>query len=184
MLNLTFITGNQNKADYLSRQMGIDIPHVKVELEELQSLDLHKIVGHKLQQAYKVVQAPVLVEDVSLEFTALKGLPGPFIKWFVDYPGGMACCNMLDGFVDRSAVIRCTFGYYDGERMEFFDSHLDGTISKEPRGSSGFGFDTFFIMDGYTETRAEFSQEKIEKTYAEQMKPFALVREFIKNELY
>lgn len=31
----TFITGNQNKADYFSRQMGITIPHQKVELDEL-----------------------------------------------------------------------------------------------------------------------------------------------------
>lgn len=183
MRNVTFITGNQNKADYFSRQMGVDIPHVKVELEELQSLDLHEIVGHKLRQAYQVVNGPVLVEDVSLEFVALNGLPGPYIKWFVDHAGSDACCKMLDGFTNRFAIIRCTFGYYDGERMEFFDSELNGTISKEPRGANGFGFDTFFIMDGYTETRAELSQEEVEKTNAEIARPYAQVRNFIENEL-
>lgn len=38
-------------------------------------------------------------------------------------------------------------------------------------------------MDGYTMTRAELSQDEIEKTYAEKMKPFAQIRDFIETEL-
>ncbi len=174
-----FITGNQNKADYLSRQMGMQIDHVKIDLDELQSTDLHVIVKHKLEQAYQAVGRPVLVEDVSLSFNALGDLPGPYIKWFVDHAGAEACCKMLDGFSDRGAVIRCTFVYYDGEHMEFFDSELLGTVSEAPRGKNGFGFDTFFINDGYDITRAEMSQEDNERTYAERMKPFAKVRDFL-----
>lgn len=183
MSDITFITGNQHKADYLARQLGMSVAHRKVDLDELQATDLHVIVRHKLEQAYAVVGAPVLVEDVSLSFTVLGGLPGPYIKWFVEQAGEEACCRMLDGFNDRSAVIRCTFGYYDGKRMEFFDSALPGTISDHPRGKNGFGFDTFFINEGYSITRAEMSQEENERTYAEQMKPFAKVREFLQNEL-
>ncbi|HEU0266047.1 MAG TPA: non-canonical purine NTP pyrophosphatase [Candidatus Saccharimonadaceae bacterium] len=141
------------------------------------------IVRHKLEQAYAVVGALVLVEDVSLGFTALDGLPGPYIKWFVEYAGAEACCRMLDGFDDRSATIYYTFGYYDGDHMEFFDSSLLGSISDRPRGKNGFGFDTFFIMKGYSVTRAELPQGEVEKTYAEQMKPFRKVREFLQGNL-
>ncbi len=182
-MNVTFITGNQNKADYFSRQMGIDVMHKKVELDELQSTDLHVIVKHKLEQAYREVDGPVIVEDVSLSFSALGELPGPYIKWFVEYSGEEACCRMLDGFDDRTATICCTFGYYDGARMEFFDSELPVLISKEPRGDNGFGFDRFFINAGYDITRAEMTQEENERTYAELMKPFAQVREFLKQQL-
>lgn len=139
------------------------------------------IVKHKLEQAYAILGGPVLVEDVSLSFNALGDLPGPYIKWFVEHAGADACCKMLDGFADRGAVIRCTFGYYDGERMEFFDSELPGTISKTPRGTNGFGFDTFFINEGSNVTRAELSQEENERTYAERMKPFAKVRAFLQQ---
>ena len=176
-----FITGNQHKADYLSRQLGIAIPHQKVELDELQSTDLHTIVEHKLRQAFQIVGAPVLVEDVSLSFTALGDLPGPYIKWFVEGAGEEACCRILDGFEDRSATIRCTFGYYDGIRMEFFDSELPGAVSDKPRGSNGFGFDRFFMNEGQSVTRAEMSQEENEHTYATLMKPFAKVRSFIQR---
>lgn len=176
-----FITGNQSKADYLSRQLGVTLEHRKVDLDELQSTDLHVIVEHKLRQAYDIIQAPVLVEDVSLVYHALGELPGPYIKWFVERAGDEACCRMLDGFDDRSAVIRCTFGYYDGERMEFFDSELPGSIATEPRGANGFGFDRFFVNEGLDITRAEMTQEDNERTYAELMKPFAQVRDFVKS---
>lgn len=181
MKKVTFLTGNQHKADYFSRQMGVPIPHQKIELEEIQSLDLHEIVKHKLLQAFEVVKAPVLVEDVSLEYTALNGLPGPFIRWFTDVGSPEACCRMLDGYSDRSATIYCTFGYYDGKRMEFFDSSMPGKISEKPAGENGFGFDSFFIMDGHTETRAEMPQDEVERTYADQMKPFKQVRDFLKG---
>lgn len=174
-----FITGNQNKADYLSRQLGVELQHRAIDLDELQSTDLHVIVAHKLKQAFDVCGAPVLVEDVSLSFNALGDLPGPYIKWFVEHAGAEACCRMLDGFSDRSAVIRCTFGYFDGERMEFFDSELKGTIANHPAGENGFGFDTFFLNEGYQITRAEMTQEENEHTYATLMKPFAQVREFV-----
>ena len=173
------ITGNQNKADYLSRQLGVELAHQPVELDELQSTDLHVIVAHKLRQAYDAVKQPVLVEDVSLSYVALGDLPGPYIKWFVEHAGDEACCRMLDGFDNRQAVIRCTFGYFDGEEMTFFDSELPGTISDKPRGANGFGFDRFFINEGYDITRAEMTQEENERTYAEMMKPFAKVRDFL-----
>jgi inosine triphosphate pyrophosphatase len=174
-----FITGNQSKADYLSRQLGVTLEHKKVEFDEIQSTNLHEITAHKLRQAYAACRQPVLVEDVSLVYTALGELPGPYIKWFIESAGDEACCRMLDGFSDRSATIYCTYGYYDGVNMAFFDSETHGTIAAEPRGINGFGFDRFFIHDGYDITRAEMTQEENERTYAEVMKPFAEVRDFM-----
>lgn len=177
-----FVTGNQHKAAYLERQLGVRLRHVTLELDELQSTDLHAIVAHKLKQAYAIVRQPVLVEDVSLSYAALNGLPGPLIKWFIDIAGAETCCRMLDGFSDRSAAIYTCFGYYDGRQMRYFDSACAGSISSNPRGENGFGFDTFFIMEGDQRTRAEMPQTELEHTYAEQMKPFAALREFFAAE--
>jgi len=65
--------------------------------------------------------------------------------------------------------------------MQFFDSEMRGRISENPAGKNGFGFDSFFIMGGNTKTRAELPQAEVERTYAEQMKPFRAVREFLQN---
>jgi len=175
---ITFITGNQDKADHLAAHLGTHINHHKVDLDEIQSTDLHAIVEHKVKQAYEILKTPVLVEDVSLEFTALGRLPGPFIKFFVENSGLEACCRMLDGFDDRSAVGRCTFGYYDGEQLRFFDGELSGKIALNPRGEHGFGWDKIFIPDGYTTTRAELDSQQYGVVYAT-IKPFGKLKDFL-----
>jgi non-canonical purine NTP pyrophosphatase (RdgB/HAM1 family) len=175
-----FITSNQDKADYLAKMLGVNLEHQKIELDEIQSVDLDEIVTHKVKQAYEITHKPVLVEDVALKFNALDGLPGPFIKFFVDAPDGLEkLCRIIDSFDDRSARAECVFGYYDGDRLELFHGGLDGTIAQNPRGSGGFGWDKIFEPEGYgRRTRAELNAEENAATYAT-IKPFAAVREFL-----
>jgi len=49
--NVTFITGNQSKADYLSKFIGHQIDHIKLNLDEIQSTNLKEIAEHKVRQA-------------------------------------------------------------------------------------------------------------------------------------
>lgn len=174
---ITFITGNQRKADYLARYLGFAVSHVKLDLDELQSLDLREIVEHKVRQAYEIVKGPVLVEDVSLEFAALGRLPGPFIRFFVDEVPFETICRMLDGQT-RAATARCVFGYYDGTTRELFEGSMHGSIAEHPAGENGYGWDRFFIPEGYTTTRAQMGEEDDQKTYL-QIKPFAAVKAFL-----
>lgn len=82
-----FITGNQNKlkeftqiiggvASYDFQTKSIDLPEYQGEPEE--------IAVAKCKAALEIANAPVLIEDTSLCFNALKGLPGPYIKWFLE----------------------------------------------------------------------------------------------------
>lgn len=175
----TFITGNKHKAAYLSSLLGIELPHQKVDLDEIQSLDLKEIVEHKVKQAYEIIKGPVLVQDVSVEFSALNGLPGPFIRFFVDNVPFQKACDMIPKD-ERSATARVVYGYYDGQEVTFFEGSLKGTIALEPRGEGGFGWDKIFIPEGYSITRAEMSPEDDMKTY-KAMHPFEdMVREFLK----
>ena len=180
MIDLTFITGNQDKVDYLARHLGVPVKHLKVELEELQSLDLRAIASHKARRAHEYLQSPVLVEDVALTFHALGRLPGPFIKWFESELSYEKLCRLLDAYNDRSATAACVFGYYDGTQLELFESELHGSIADHPRGNNGFSWDPIFIPDGYTITRAEMGPEDDEKTYIA-IKPYAALRKFIEQ---
>lgn len=179
MNDVTFITGNQNKADYLAKFLDLPIKHQKVDLDELQSLDLRTIVEHKVRQAYEVVKSPVIVEDVSLEFGALGRFPGTFIKFLVDEVPFETICRMLDG-LPRGATARCIFGYYDGNEVVLFEGSLKGSISNEPAGENGFGWDKIFIPEGYSITRAEMDEEDDKKTYTI-IKPFAQLKAFFES---
>ena len=176
-LHVTFITGNPQKAEYVSRYLGFDVAHQKVELDEIQSLDLREIVHHKLQQAYAEVGAPVLVEDVSLEFDALGRLPGPFIKWFVDEMDMQDIANMVPAN-NRTARARCVFGFYDGEEEQFFEGVLEGSVATTPAGDGGYGYDKIFIPEGYSVTRAQMNEADDKATYLK-TKPFEQVHDFL-----
>lgn len=180
MKAVTFITGNQHKADTLARVLDLPLAHQAVDLTEIQSTSLEEVVEHKVRQAYMVAKCPVLVEDVALEFTALGGLPGPFIKFFVEAPNGLEkLCRMLDGFDDRSAVAACVFGYYDGEQIKLFRAELGGVIAKHPVGNGGFGWDKIFCPDGYDgRTRAELYADEYVVTYPT-IKPIDAIRQFL-----
>jgi non-canonical purine NTP pyrophosphatase (RdgB/HAM1 family) len=177
MKEAVFITGNRKKADYFSKYLGHPIECVKLDLDEIQSLDLKEVVRHKMLQAHKQVQKPVLVEDVALECKALGKLPGTFVRWFLEELTLQHLCSLLDG-KDRSATARCMFGYYDGKEERYFEGALQGTIPEKPAGSGGYGWDPIFIPQGYGETRAELSEEDYQRTYL-QLKPFDQVKEFL-----
>lgn len=178
-MNITFITGNQDKADYLARYLGYPVDHKKLDLDELQSLDLHEIVEHKVKQAYDKVKAPVLVEDVALEFATLGRLPGTFIKFFLEEMSFETICSLLND-KSREATARCVFGYYDGTRLELFEGKLSGTIAEQPSGSNGFGWDKIFIPEGYNVTRATLDEQDDRKTYM-QIKPFEQLKQFLEK---
>ncbi|MEA3304625.1 MAG: non-canonical purine NTP pyrophosphatase [Patescibacteria group bacterium] len=180
MKKVTFISGNQNKADYLSKYLGYPVDHVSLDLDEIQSVDVHKIVEHKVRQAYDRMKKPVIVEDVSLEFSALGGLPGPFIKFFVERVSFESICAMIGDGLTRKAIARCVFGYFDGENLELFEGCLNGEISEKPEGDNGYDWDQIFIPEGYTVTRASLNKEDDKKTYL-QIKPFAQLKNYLES---
>ncbi|MGF7228669.1 MAG: non-canonical purine NTP pyrophosphatase [Candidatus Saccharibacteria bacterium] len=166
--DLVFITGNQAKADYLAKWLGHTVEHKKVDLDEIQSLDPAEVIEHKVREAYKLVQKPVLVEDVSLSFGAFGGkLPGTYIKWFLTEVGNKGMLNMLKGFTDRSATASILYGLFDGTTLQIFDGTTTGTIAETVRVGEGDGWhgslswNSIFIPDGSDKTYAEMTDEEL-----------------------
>lgn len=175
---ITFITGNQHKADNRAKYLGIPIDHQKLELDEIQSIILRDVVEHKARQAYEHVRRPIIVDDVSMGFTALGGLPGPFVKFFVEH-SLEDLCRMLDGFDDRSASASAGIGYCDGIGFHYFEGTIAGTISQHPRGNGGYGWDAIFVPEGYgNRTRAELDDSEYEAVY-NKIRPIAALRDFL-----
>jgi inosine triphosphate pyrophosphatase len=161
MNDLTFITGNQNKADFLAKYLGMPIAHHKLDLDEIQSLDPHVVAEHKVRQAYDILKKPVLVEDNGLIFPAMGRLPGPYIKWFLEEMGNEGLARLAASLPDQTAVGTATYALYDGTDLHFFDGEMRGRIAPEVRdGGRGFGFDPIFINDGYDKTRAQMTEEE------------------------
>jgi inosine triphosphate pyrophosphatase len=180
MKQVVYVTGNANKAKYFAKMVGLNIPHIKVDVDEIQSINLNDIVEHKAKQAFELVRKPVIVEDTKLSFNALGGLPGPFIKWFLDELGTEGLCKILNSYDDRSAVAGAAIAYYDGKTLEIFDRELLGTIADEPAGDSEFGWNSVFIPEGSDITLGQMDDTEFRKYYA-RIKPFDAIADFLKS---
>jgi len=162
-MNLTFITGNEGKVRELGLHFDHPVSHQKLDIEEIQSLDLRTVATEKARAAYAQLGSPVLVEDVGLTFHALGALPGPLIKWFLEELGNDGLVKLLDQQTDRSCTAAVCYALCDETGVQVFEGQVPGTVADTPRGT-GFGWGPIFIPDGYTETWGEMNQADRMKT--------------------
>ncbi|KAL4806025.1 inosine triphosphate pyrophosphatase-like protein [Aspergillus unguis] len=163
MKTLNFITGNKNKLAEVRAILGdvIDVQNQAVDVPEIQGT-IEEIAKAKCSHAANAVGGPVLTEDTALEFHALKGLPGPYIKSFLEALGHEGLNKMLDSFDTRGAEAVCTFAFSAGPGSEpiTFQGRTVGTIVR-PRGPENFGWDPIFEHNG--KTYAEMPKEEKNK---------------------
>ncbi|MCJ1472857.1 nucleoside triphosphate pyrophosphohydrolase ham1 [Lambiella insularis] len=168
--DLRFITGNKNKLLEVQAILGgtVNLTSQSLELIEIQGT-IEDIVTDKCKRAAAAINGPVIVEDTCLCFNALKGLPGPYIKWFFDAIGLEGLNNLLSAYEDKSAQAVCTFAYCEGPGHEpiIFEGRTNVDLllvsAKKPalttyrqgkivpaRGPTQFGFDPIFEYEGTT----------------------------------
>lgn len=159
---IVFVTGNKAKVREAENILKIPLRVSNVDLDEIQDLDLEKIALHKLNQAYKKIKKPLIVDDVSLEIDEWDGFPGPLIKWMLKAGNGNASVllKMLKGVKNRAVTARLAIGYHDGKTPRVFYGVVKGKIADSIRGDNGFGWDPVFIPDGQTKTFAEMTPEE------------------------
>lgn len=95
---VVFVTGNSNKlrevVAILGRIPGFELENHALDVPELQG-DSDAICRAKCEAASQQVGGAVLIEDTSLGFDALGGLPGPYVKWFLHNIGSDGLHRML-----------------------------------------------------------------------------------------
>lgn len=164
-MEVTLVSGNKNKMkEYLAllpKDKNILITTKSIDLPEIQSMDLLEIIEDKARRAYEIIKSPVIVEDVAAGLDSLNGLPGPFIKFFIESLENNPLLELSKQPNER-ATITCTTALFDGKKL----THGVGTIKGivvQPRGKDGFGFDFVFVPDGYDMTMSEMGFEKKNK---------------------
>jgi|SRR3989344_3727154 len=156
--DLIVVTTNPNKLAEINQILGTNHKVSKVDIPEIQSLDLDEVITQKAKDAYEKIKKPVMVEDISLEIKALSGLPGTFIKFFLKTLGTEGTVKLVSD-QPTDAKVTAAVAVYDGKNLKIFKGIVFGTLSKKDRGTSGFGFDKVFIPNGYKKTYAEMPPE-------------------------
>jgi len=181
-----FATGNKKKLEEVvqilnsSEPLPYSVESVSLDLPELQG-EPEDIAKEKCRLAARHVQGAVMVEDTCLCFKAMKGLPGPYIKWFLEKLGHEGLNKMLVGFEDTSAYAQCTFAFTPGPECEpvVFVGRTEGKIVPA-RGPTSFGWDPIFQPDGFDETYAEMDSA-VKNTISHRYRALDALRTYLRN---
>lgn len=204
---LTFVTGNKNKLEEVKKILGgqglgkyEELVNKSIDLPELQAETNVDITIRKCEEAFNLIQGPVIVEDTGLHFKAMNDLPGrcpllinninalilnlipgPYIKWFLDKLKAEGLYTSLVGFNNFAAEASCTVALKesaDGE-IKVFEGRTVGEICM-PRGPNTFGWDNCFQPEGYALTYAEMTKDA-KNEISHRYKAFALLKDYLQK---
>jgi|TARA_Y100000310_G_scaffold267909_1_gene280229 non-canonical purine NTP pyrophosphatase (RdgB/HAM1 family) len=179
MKTIAFVTSNKNKVKEVEDILGIKLAWRDIDVDEIQDMDLLKIVEHKAKQAYSVINKPVIVEDVGFYIDDWGGFPGPFIKWLHGTMGYDVFPKRISKS-NRKAVWKIMYGYYDGRKFYSFLGSLKGSIANHQKGNNGWGFDVIFVPVGHTQTLAQMGEEEKNKISARK-KALMKLKKFLRS---
>lgn len=115
----------------------------------------------------RVVDGLVLADDSGLEVDGLEGEPG---VWSSSYGGEEGNHLKNNARLERELAripkekrtgrFRCVMVLArGGQPLAVFSGAVEGRLSLQPSGSEGFGYDPYFVPEGYDETFSELGAE-------------------------
>jgi inosine triphosphate pyrophosphatase len=144
---------------------GTDLRQAKVDLPELQGTPSNIATQKCLMASQKLPGQAVITEDTSLGFDDMQGLPGPYVKCFLDGLGveGLAhLAQSYSGKLQPPAKATCILAFYDPNTMAeplLFVGCTEGVIVT-PRGPpTSFGWDPIFQPSTCAETYGEMPED-------------------------
>lgn len=174
-MKIVFATNNSHKLEEIRQILGKSI-----EVLSLADINCHEdipetaptIEGNAMMKAryvYDKYGTPCFADDTGLEVEALDGAPGVYSARYAGDEGHDSEANMrkllheLEGKENRRAQFRTVIALIeqkDGKPVAHtFEGKIEGHISDEKRGTSGFGYDPIFVPEGYEQSFAELGNE-------------------------
>mgnify|MGYP001311191099 CR=1 FL=1 len=169
-MDIVFVTNNKNKLSEIKNLVSSDynilsLKDIKFneEIEETKNT-LEDNALLKARYIHSRYGYNCFADDTGLEIDYLKGAPGVFSARYAGLKASAIdninkVLRKLGNTSKRQARFRTVIAFKDVKREKLFEGFIDGNISKEIRGSSGFGYDPIFIPNGFEFTFSEISSE-------------------------
>lgn len=164
-----------------------DFPNVSIAPEDADTYAENAI--SKAQFYARATGIAALADDSGLEVEALGGAPGVLSARYAGEHATDADRRQLllseiskTGIDNRRARFVCAIAIASvtGEVLTLCEGICDGTITFEPRGTSGFGYDPLFVPNGYDQTFAELSDE-IKNQISHRARALQKLRDFLRH---
>ncbi len=168
---LVFATNNKHKLEEIRAILGS-----KIDILSLDDINCHEDIPEtadtlegnaqiKAQFVYDHYHLDCFADDTGLEVEALNGAPGVFSARYAGGEGHDSEANMkkllseMQDKTNRKARFRTVIAFIEQGEIRLFEGIVNGCITEEKHGDSGFGYDPIFRPDGFSETFAEMGNE-------------------------
>jgi XTP/dITP diphosphohydrolase len=194
MQTLLIATRNVHKTREIGQMLGsgwdvrdlASLPHAP-KIEET-GATFEENAALKALAISRIFTGLVLADDSGLEVDALGGAPGVHSARFAgpnasDAENRFLLIHRLRNFGGEEfpARFRCVMVLASqGELLGSFGGIVKGKVLLEERGDSGFGYDSIFVPQGYTETFGEL-QPEIKNSLSHRGRALADVLEFLRS---
>lgn len=159
-VDFVLVTGNPGKLAEARRLSPFKMNAEPIDLPELQSLDLERVLEAKAEEAWNRLGRPLVVEETGLELEALNGFPGPLVKWMLQAIGAEGIARIAAAAEDTRATARCLLLFRDAERTIVAEGSTTGSLVLPARGGHGFGWDPVFQPAESERTYGEMSDSE------------------------
>lgn len=170
-MELVFVTANQNKAAEVQKVVSENIKILS--LKDIDCTDDIEETGTtfsdnaliKARYIFGKYKRNCFADDSGLEVEALAGAPGIYSARYAGEPKSDLnnIKKLLENLKDnnnRNACFKTVIALIVNAKEYTFEGKIEGEITREMKGTNGFGYDPVFIPKGYTKTFAEMSADE------------------------
>jgi XTP/dITP diphosphohydrolase len=170
-MNLVFASNNLHKLKEVSA-----ILHDVVTVKSLRDAGIADDIAEtadtlegnafiKADYVFQKTKHDCFADDTGLFVDALDGMPGVISARFA----GEHCSpkdniekllSLMAKESNRKAYFKTVICLIQNGKEKYFEGVIEGSISREPKGTNGFGYDPVFIPEGFSKTFAELSVEE------------------------
>lgn len=182
-MTVTYVSRNKAKIEETTRTLakfGIQVIAKQVDFTELQDDNIENVVRHKIQEAAKVIEGPVLVDDTGVFLAAYDKFPGALAGYVLRSLGYKGFLNLLNN-EDRNVTLETVAAIHiPGTGTKVFKGECRGRIAESPTGmdNNAFPLDRLFIPDGGSKTFAEMDFKEKSK-YSARVKALDLLGNYL-----
>jgi XTP/dITP diphosphohydrolase len=166
MLKVVLATNNLHKIEeikpLLSKIELLTLKEVGIDVEIPETAET--FVQNALLKAkgiFNLCQLPCIADDSGLEIVALNNRPGVHSAYYSGSRNNQQniqkVLQEMQSETHRKARFKTVMVYYDANSFRYFEGITCGTITKEPMGEQGFGYDPIFIPEGHDKTYAQMT---------------------------
>jgi XTP/dITP diphosphohydrolase len=170
-MKLVFATFNPNKVAEIRLILGSKIDllglkdiNCKEEIKET-GRTFHENALLKAQYIFEKYKVDCFADDSGLEVEVLNGAPGVDSAYYAgpqknDADNLQKLLNDLGENLNRKACFKTVIALVLDGKEYFFEGVIHGTITSQPFGHGGFGYDPVFVPDGFGKTFAQMTIEE------------------------